>query len=80
MAMNKFAVMAGYFSLVFSVCLVSIFGKLPFWIFIPLTILLPALIAGLRAGKRDSRLWLTLSVCGLVAPFAFALVLAFSEI
>jgi len=80
MAMNTLAVIVGYFSLVFSVCLASIYGKLPFWIFIQLTILLPALIAGLRAGKRDSRLWLTLSVCGLVAPFAFAVVLAFSGV
>jgi hypothetical protein len=75
--MKQLGVIAGYFALVLLVCLASVtYGTLPFWIFIPLAIFVPALIAGLRAGRSDARLWLALSACGIVAPFTFAILLA----
>jgi predicted neuraminidase len=75
--MKQLGVTVGYFVLVLTLCISSLnHGALPFLIVIPLATLLPALIAGLRAGRGDARQWLALSACGIVAPFLLAIGLA----
>jgi hypothetical protein len=75
--MKQVGLTVGYFALVLTLCVAALdHGALRFLIVIPLAILVPALIAGLRAGRSDARLWLALSVCGVIAPFTFATLLA----
>jgi hypothetical protein len=79
--MKQLGVAVGYFALVLTLCIASLnYGALPFLIVIPLSIFVPALIAGLRAGRSDARLWLALSACGVVAPFSLAVGLAFAGV
>jgi hypothetical protein len=79
--MKQIGLTTGYFALILTLCIAFLgFGALPYLIVIPLAILVPALIAGLRAGKGDARLWLAFSVCGIVAPFALVVVLAFAGV
>jgi hypothetical protein len=75
--MKQVGVTVGYFVLVLALCISFLdYGALPFLIVIPLSILVPALIAGLRAERSDATLWLALSVCGIVAPFSLIVGLA----
>ena len=79
--MKQLGVMAGYFVLVLTLCIAALdYGALLFLIVVPGAILVPALMAGLRAGRSDSRLWLALSVCGIVAPFTLAVILALGDV
>jgi hypothetical protein len=79
--MKQLGVTAGYFVLVLTLCIAFLgFGTLPFLIVIPVAILAPALMAGLRAGRSDSRVWLGLSICGIVAPFILAVILALGDV
>jgi hypothetical protein len=75
--MKQLGVAVGYFALVLTLCIASLnYGALPFLVVVPLSILVPALIAGLRAGRSDAHLWLALSTCGIMAPISLAVGLA----